>query len=450
MVKTSIQPEVQPLPSSKEAEVAVLGSLLQKGDEIYEKIATWIRETKAFYFTENRQVWVAIQSLWRDKEPIDTITVIERCKQLYKNKENKVSAYFITGLEDSVPTAQNAEYYAKIVWERHVQRETALSAHRLFDTSFDDYEEINKTLETHARLIEELREIHPTKKRDMASIVEEVEEEMKQANNIIQFGLDYLDWPAGGMTRKEITVLGGRPGHGKTTLMVNALKGLIEQGYSVMLFSREMGITELMKKIVTIESEILLYHRVRRGIYENGEDEELTKTLNNIKKKYKKLIIYDDVRKLDESIREIVRHKPDVVIDDYIQLIQVGDGKKDRRFEIEEIMYEYKWVCKKSGCSAMLVSQLNREIERRLDPTPRMSDYAESGVIEQTAETAMFVFYGYNFDPERYNQYQSQIINAKSRYGTINNYKMGFYGNKCKFYSTMQEAQNEASKHMKK
>ena len=443
MVNTRMQPEVQPLPSSKEAEVAVLGSLLQKGDEIYEKIAAWIRETKAFYFTENRQVWIAIQSLWKDKEPIDTITVIERCKQLYKNKDDKVSSYFITGLEEEVPTAGNVEYYAKIVWERHVQRETALSAHRLFDTSFNDYEEINKTLETHARLIEELREIHPTKKRDMSSIVEEVEEEMKQANNIIQFGLDYLDWPAGGMTRKEITVLGGRPGHGKTTLMVNALKGLIEQGYSVMLFSREMSTTELMKKIVTMESETLLYHRVRRGIYENGEEENLSETLKDIKKKYKKLIIYDDVRKLDESIREIVRHKPDVVIDDYIQLIQVGDGKKDRRFEIEEIMYEYKWVCKKSGCSAMLVSQLNREIEKRYEPRPRLSDYSESGVIEQTAECALFVWYGYVFDDEEYSPYKSEIISAKVRYGRVMTEEVGFNGDRCKFYNNEEEARQD-------
>ena len=72
-----------------------------------------------------------------------------------------------------------------------------------------------------------------------------------------------------------------------------------------------------------------------------------------------------------------------------------------------------------------------------------MSDYAESGVIEQTAESAMFVFYGYNFDSERYNRYKSEVIVAKSRYGTIGTHPMGFNGNKCKFYNDYKEAEKD-------
>ena len=106
-------------------------------------------------------------------------------------------------------------------------------------------------------------------------------------------------------------------------------------------------------------------------------------------------------------------------------------------------MQEYKWICKSENCSAILVSQLNREIEKRLDPRPRMSDYAESGVIEQAAETAMFIFYGYNFDHERYNEHQSEIIVSKSRYGKIGTHKVGFNGNKCKFYMTDKMAQKD-------
>ena len=100
-------------------------------------------------------------------------------------------------------------------------------------------------------------------------------------------------------------------------------------------------------------------------------------------------LAFDDIRSLDDCIREINKGKPDVVIDDYIQLIDVGQGYKDRRFEIEKIVQDYKWAVKQNNCSAILVSQLNRDIEKRFDPRPRMSDYAESGVIEQTAESAI-------------------------------------------------------------
>ena len=132
------------------------------------------------------------------------------------------------------------------------------------------------------------------------------------------------------------------------------------------------------------------------------------------------------------------------MIDDYIQLIQVNGIKEGRRFEIEKIMQEYKWICKSENCSVILVSQLNREIEKRLDPRPRMSDYAESGVIEQTAESAMFVFYGHNFDSARYDQYKSEIIVSKSRYGRIGTHKIGFNGNRCKFYMSSDMAKNDS------
>ena len=109
-------------------------------------------------------------------------------------------------------------------------------------------------------------------------------------------------------------------------------------------------------------------------------------------------------------------------------------------------MQDYKWICKKENCAAFILSQLNREIERRIDPYPRMSDYAESGVIEQTVETALFVFYGYNFDHQEYDKYETEIISCKSRYGTVGGYKIGFNGNRCKFYNTKTEAMNDEKK----
>ena len=80
-------------------------------------------------------------------------------------------------------------------------------------------------------------------------LVEEMKATVEEDTNLIPFNLGHLDTFAGGMTRKEITVLGGRPGHGKTTLVINIIKGLIEQGYRVMLFNREMSNTEMLKKI---------------------------------------------------------------------------------------------------------------------------------------------------------------------------------------------------------
>ena len=154
--------------------------------------------------------------------------------------------------------------------------------------------------------------------------------------------------------------------------------------------------------------------------------------------------MYDDVRTLNEAMIEISRYKPDVIIDDYIQLIDMSSyNSPARRHEIERIMYEYKWICKKEDCSSLLLSQMSREIERRQDPRPRMSDYAESGVIEQTVEAALFLFYGYNFDDQEYDRYETEIIAAKTRYGRIGRCVLGFNGNRCRFYEDRDDAVND-------
>jgi replicative DNA helicase len=434
----------KPLPSSVDAECSVLGCIMTD-ESVYDKASAWIRTSDVFYDKDNQRVWEAISVLHKAKEPIDMVTVHNKLKDMQMPGQEKVDSYYLSGLVEDTVSAATAQHHAKIIWERYIQRQTAQSAYRLFNLSFRDLEEVNKTLESHAKLITELKELHPSRKKDIQTHINDTLENMKSGNNIIQFGMPILDWPAGGMTRKEITVLGGRPGHGKTTLMINIVDSLLSQGNKVMLFNREMSNTEMLKKIIVMKSKSLSYFKVRKNECNNGEMKTIEKVVNQISNEYKNLIMYDDIRTLDQSMREIYRYKPDVVIDDYIQLISV-EGKKDRRFEIEDIMQEYKWMCKQIDCSALLLSQLNREIERRIDPKPRMSDYAESGVIEQTAETALFVFYGYNFDSDRYDQYTSELISSKTRYGQTGSYTMGFNGDRCKYYNSADLAREDVTR----
>jgi len=433
-------------PSSKNAEESVLGCILLDGVSVYEKVAAWIRDEDAFYYKDNQVVWKAIKEIYKSGEPIDVITVTNKVKD---TSPDETMGYFITGLPMEVATTANAEYHAKIIWERHIQREAAKTANKLYKTSFTDYEKLDTTLQQHSRLIDELKDLQPSKKTDIDVIISNTLSNLKNGSNIIPFGLQQLDYPAGGMTRKEVTVLGGRPGHGKTTLAINIVRSLIAQGYKVMLFNREMSNEEVMKKIIIMESKDIEYSKIRKNKLSDEEITEVELLSENIDKKYENLIMYDNIRKLSEAMLEISRYKPDIVLDDYIQLIQV-DNIEERRFQIESIMYEYKWICKKENCSAILVSQLNREIEKRIDPKPRLSDFAESGVIEQTAETAIMPFYGWNFDNESHDKYEIEIIVPKSRYGTIGTYVMGFNGNRCKFYFDRDDAKNDIDNNTKR
>ena len=286
-----------------------------------------------------------------------------------------------------------------------------------------------------------MKQSAPSKKVETKEILTNTLEVLKTGSNLIPFGIEQLDKAAGGMTRSEVTVLGGRPGHGKTTMVINIVKRLLEQGYRVMLFNREMSNVEMMKKILVMEFQEFSYEKIRKASNIDKEISKISLQKEELGKKYKNLIMLDDCKTLADAMKEISKEKPDVILDDYIQLIRTDNaGRKDRRFEIEDIMLDYKWICKKINCSAILVSQLNREIERRIDPRPKLSDFAESGVIEQTAEAAFFVYYPYAVDDRDNDRYEIEIICQKARYGQLGSYNMGFNGDKCSIYFDRTEA----------
>tara|TARA_R100001594_G_scaffold4208_4_gene15117 strand:- start:21051 stop:22376 length:1326 start_codon:yes stop_codon:yes gene_type:complete len=434
-------------PHSEEAEKALLGSVLTGGSEVFEKCKHWIRQSDAFYNDCHKKIWIAMHRLYRDKDGIDCVTVVDKFKRLNPDEsDTRDITYYISGLPDESPSPALVEKYSKIVWEKYLRRSVSKSAINLNSTVLqDDNQSMEEIVGEHIRLLEEIKNIQPTKLNDIEEIVEKTRELVNSGDNIIKFGIPALDIPAGGMTRKEITVLGGRPGHGKTTLVVNIVRSLIEQGNKVIIFNREMSNPEMIRKLVVMEGNNLSYSKVRKGDL-NGTTDEFNKSIDKIKDKYKdKLLMFDDVSTLDEAMLEISRHKPDVIIDDYIQLIAMPE-KQERRFQIEKIVQDYKWICKKEDCSALLVSQLNRDIEKRYEPRPRLSDYSESGVIEQTAESALFVWYGYVFNDEEYSPYQSEIISAKTRYGKVMTEEVGFNGDRCRFYESKEQALEDTPK----
>ena len=428
-------------PNSYDAEQAVIGAVLFGGTNTMERAVGWIKDRKAFYGDEHMMIWDSMYSLYKSHNLIDAVTVCDEVKKRMKVQDSgRQMAYFLTGLYDACPTAENIEEYAKIVWERYIKREAIKSAYILAKTAEDSSKTITDILYKHERFSDELRKLEPTIKRDISSIVDETIDHIDRKDNVIPFGINFLDKPAGGMTRQELTVIGGRPGHGKSTLMINIVSKILEGGYKVMLFNREMSNTEMMKKLICVESQNLEYDKVRRHNLDKKDRIELDRVSELIGTKYKNLMMYDNIRTLAESMRESSKHRPDVIIDDYIQLIDMEGTADQSRLEIEKIMYEYKWLCKKIDCSAILISQLNREIERRDDPVPQMSDFAESGAIEQTAEMAAFVYYPFNTDPSVEDRYKTKIIIAKSRYGNIGRYTVGYDGSRCKFFETVEEA----------
>jgi replicative DNA helicase len=169
--------------------------------------------------------------------------------------------------------------------------------------------------------------------------------------------------------------------------------------------------------------------------------QELDRVRDYIAKKYdpKHFRMYDQIRDFPTSATEVKKFKPDVIFDDYIQLITPTGKEEQRRLQLERIVNDYKWIAKEYNCVVILASQLNRALETRGNPRPQLSDLAESGAIEQVAENVFFVYYGYKVDQKPENKNLITLVAAKVRYGETGAAQMAYDGDKCKMYNDEEE-----------
>jgi replicative DNA helicase len=207
--------------------------------------------------------------------------------------------------------------------------------------------------------------------------------------------------------------------------------------------------TEMLKKLIALESGALSYGMIRRGVFDMQGLAELERVKAFIINKYSegKFAMFDNLKDFSSSASEVKKFKPDVIIDDYIQLIRPENPQDQRRLQLESIVNNYKWLAKSTKSCAILVSQLNRALESRIGQRPILSDLAESGAIEQVAENVWFVFYDYkiNFAKSKVGANGIEIIGSKVRYGNSGGVKLGFDGDKAKLYNTMEELKEARS-----
>ena len=164
------------------------------------------------------------------------------------------------------------------------------------------------------------------------------------------------------------------------------------------------------------------------------------------------LRMFDNIRDFAKSSAEVKRFKPDVILDDYIQLISPTRQIEQRRLQLEALVNDYKWLAKEHKCVVVLASQLNRSLEMRSTAAkPQLSDLAESGAIEQVAENVFFTYYDYKING---NQSKGKnvisIVARKVRYGETGECDLGFNGDKARFYNTMDDLTEDIKEDMKR
>ena len=358
---------------------------------------------------------------------------------------NGVTNIYVVDCTMAAGMSSSTETYTKKLYEKYLMRRVVEETTKIQTNAMSNGDEAYDCIINAHTLFSELIELNPTKEKQTIDslLIDAVQDIQNKDINLVKTGYSAIDKFAGGLTRGEITIIGGRPGHGKTTMMINMLASLIGNGYKVALFNRELPNIEVIKKLICLESQKLSYSLIRQGIHNANSLEQLEIVREIIKKKYneEKFLMFDNIRDFAKTSAEVKRFKPDVIMDDYIQLVSPDSHILERRLQLERLVNDYKWLAKQMRCSVILASQLNRAIEsRQKNGRPQLSDLAESGAIEQVAENVFFVYYDYKINGEDgKGKNIITFVAKKVRYGETGESDMGYNGDKCKIFDSYDE-----------
>ena len=435
------------LPYDENLENCVLGTVILN-NEAYDKVSKYFVNRNVFYQKRASLLWDRLTKMKKKKETIDTFSVASTLSK--KEIERGLTAHYVTICTEVGTVEGSLDFHANKLYEKYLLRQIVVEADKVKDEALSNNNDIYNVIVNAHSLFGELISLQPSKTQDIEDMIEDTLDSIKnKASKLIKTGYPNIDKYSGGLTRGEITIIGGRPGHGKTTVMVNLLAKAIEQGQKAMFFSRELPNSELLKKILCLESGKLSYGMIRQNVFTDHDLQNMEEAIQIVRNKYSKdkFLMFDNIKDFALASSEIKKFKPDIIFDDYIQLIDCK-GYKDRRLQIEQLVNDYKWLAKETGAVVVLASQLNRFIERANNRgkalVPQLSDLAESGAIEQVAENVFFSYYDYKVTGEKgKGKNVISLIASKVRYGDSGTSDLGYDGNKCKIYNTMEEILNE-------
>ncbi|MCI0400426.1 MAG: replicative DNA helicase [Gammaproteobacteria bacterium] len=444
-------------PHSIAAEQSVLGGLMLDND-------AWIHVSERlseedFYRSDHRLIFRAIAGLAEDGKPCDVVTLSE-----WLGKNNKLDEAgglpYLAALAQNTPSAANISAYANIVRESSVLRQlvrvgTEITS-RAFNTEGRSSEEI---LDAAERQVFQIAEQEARGRRGYRAIkdllvhaLDRIDALFQQDNPItgVATGFDDLDDLTAGLQPSDLIIVAGRPSMGKTAFAVNiAEHAAIKHKLSVAIFSMETPGEQLAMRMMSSLGRID-QHKVRSGKLDDEDWPRLTSAVGILSDA--KLFIDDTAAltpgELRSRCRRLVReHGLDLIVIDYLQLMQVPGTKENRATEISEISRSLKGLAKELNIPVLALSQLNRSLEQRPNKRPVMSDLRESGAIEQDADVIIFIYRDEVYDEESPHKGLAEIIVGKQRNGPIGTIPLTFLGQFTRFESYVSDRYSPVGDH---
>jgi len=422
-------------PQNLEAEVSVLGGVLLDNEALSRALEV-IKEGD-FYRESHRKIFSAILDLYEKSEPVDLITLAEALKKR-ETLEEVGGIEYLNSLVNSVPTAANISYYAKIVKEKAILRKLINRATDIVSQVYGSPGSVDDFLDHAERSIFEISEdrVRPSfysLKEIIKSSFKTIERlyEKRQLITGVPTGFNKLDELTSGLQPAELIIVAGRPSMGKTALALNiATHAAVEGGVASAIFSLEMAKEQLALRMLCSEAKVDA-HRLRGGFLSESDWPKLTRAAGALSEAP---IFIDDTPGISalemraKSRRMKAEHNMGLVVVDYLQLMRGRADSDTREQEISDISRSLKALAKELSVPVIALSQLNRRVEERGDKRPQLADLRESGAIEQDADVIIFLYRDevYNKSEDNPNKGKAEIIIGKQRNGPTGQFELAF------------------------
>lgn len=446
MATNSSNEHIRVPPQNIEAEQSVLGALMLDKDAII-KVANLIR-IGDFYRDDHNLIFEVMVELYEQREPIDVLSLSNRLEE--KGQLEKIGgSSYLASLVTAVASSSNIVHYAKVVQKKSTLRKLILAASEIVELGYKEAEDVEKLLDTAEQKLFAVSQKYI--KQDFIPIRSILEAAFNRIDELhkgdhklrgIPTGFPDMDNILAGFQKSDLIIIAARPSIGKTTLALDLARQIaVKENMPVGIFSLEMGADQLIDRMLAAESGVDLW-RLRTGRLKTGDgDDDFQRIGQAMGVLSEAPIFIDDAGSANVmEMRTMARrlqseHKVEVIIIDYLQLMEGRGGGDNRVNEISEISRALKQLARELNIPVIALSQLSRAVESRSPQIPKLSDLRESGSIEQDADVVMFLYREDREKPDTPNKNIVEVHVAKHRNGPIGKFSLYFNENSTTFKS---------------
>ncbi len=427
-------------PQNLEAEQSVLGSILLDNAALNRSLE--IVSEEDFYRTAHQMVYRSMVALSERNEPVDQITLTDYLRGTGE-LEQVGGASFIAELVQMVPSAANIRYHCQIVRDKSLLRGLVRTATDVVMKGYEGTTNTDELLEFAEREIFRLAQGHlggtfvPVSSiiQDSVEIVDRLYSRQEKITGV-PTGFTDLDNLLAGLQPSDLIIVAGRPSMGKTSLALGMAERAALTGNAVVgIFSLEMSRAQLVLRMLSSQAH-LDSHAVRTGQLKGPDWVALTEAAGKLEQA--KIFIDDSGNLSVQQMRGKARrlkseHGLDLLIIDYLQLMDGKSSSESRQQEISEISRALKSLAKELDIPVVALSQLSRAVENRTDKRPMLADLRESGAIEQDADVVMFIYRDEVYNPDSDDKGIANILVRKHRNGPIGEVDLQFHDRYASF-----------------